>query len=97
MTQLRATRLAIRGHVQGVGYRVWLAREAERRSLGGWVRNRADGSVEALVFAAPSELADFIAACRRGPPAAAVTEVAVGEESLPAAEGFDDFAVWPTA
>lgn len=97
MTDLAATRLLVRGRVQGVGYRAWLAREAERRRLRGWVRNRRDGSVEALIFAPAPTLADFLAACRTGPAAANVTEVTVQEEAVPTAEAFGDFAIWPTA
>ena len=65
----------IRGRVQGVWYRGWTEDEAMRRGLRGWVRNRRDGSVEAL-FAGPAALVnDMIEACRRGPPAARVETV----------------------
>lgn len=65
------------GRVQGVGYRAWTEREAVKRGLGGWVRNRRDGTVEAE-FDGPNEVvADMIAACRQGPPAAAVSEVVI--------------------
>ena len=79
----------IRGRVQGVWYRGWTEEEAARRGLRGWVRNRRDGSVEAL-FAGPAAVVnDMIEACRRGPPAARVEAV----EQSPAAEfkgsGFD--------
>jgi acylphosphatase len=71
--------LTIRGRVQGVGYRAWVEHEARRRHLGGWVRNRRDGSVEA-VFAGPADVVtEMIAACRRGPSSARVD--AVQEES----------------
>lgn len=74
--------LRIRGRVQGVWYRGWTEEEATRRGLRGWVRNRRDGSVEAL-FAGPAALVnDMIEACRRGPPAARVETV----EQSPAAE-----------
>lgn len=97
MTSIAATRLIVRGRVQGVGYRAWLAREAARRGLRGWVRNRHDGSVEALLFAPAPTLDDFLAACRTGPAAADVIEVTVREEAVPAADAFGDFAIWPTA
>ena len=75
-------RVRIRGRVQGVWYRGWTEEEAARRGLSGWVRNRRDGSVEAL-FAGPAALVnDMIEACRRGPPAARVEAV----EQNPAAE-----------
>jgi acylphosphatase len=58
----------IRGRVQGVGYRAWVEHTALMRGIEGWVRNRRDGSVEA-VFAGPAEaVAAMIEACRRGPP-----------------------------
>lgn len=67
--------VAIRGRVQGVGYRAWVADEAGRRNLEGWVRNRRDGSVEAQ-FAGPEDIvADMIAQCRRGPSLARVDAV----------------------
>ncbi|GLK71803.1 acylphosphatase [Ancylobacter dichloromethanicus] len=97
MSHVTATRLFIRGRVQGVGYRAWLAREAERRGLRGWVRNRREGSVEALVFAPAPALEDFVATCRNGPPAANVSEVALHEETAPAAEALGDFAIRPSA
>ena len=59
--------VTIRGRVQGVGYRAWVEHQAMARDLEGWVRNRRDGSVEAL-FAGPAEVvSDMIALCRRGP------------------------------
>ena len=69
-------RVMIRGRVQGVGYRAWLEHRASRLGLQGWVRNRRDGSVEA-VFEGPEEtVAEMIASCRNGPPSARVDEVA---------------------
>jgi acylphosphatase len=69
-------RVTIRGRVQGVGYRAWVEHEAVRHGLEGWVRNRRDGSVEAL-FAGPEDaVAEMMARCRRGPSAAHVDAVA---------------------
>ena len=68
-------KLRIRGRVQGVGYRDALCREAERRGVAGWVRNRTDGSVEALVQGDAGAVAALITWARRGPPAARVDEV----------------------
>jgi acylphosphatase len=68
-------RVIIRGLVQGVGYRYWTRRTATARNLEGWVRNRRDGSVEA-VFAGPEQaVAEMIALCRRGPASARVDTV----------------------
>lgn len=67
--------VTIRGRVQGVGYRAWVEHQATARGLEGWVRNRRDGSVEA-VFAGPEDVVSkVIAACRRGPSSARVDGV----------------------
>jgi acylphosphatase len=71
----RAVTVRIEGMVQGVWYRGWTVAEAERRGLRGWVRNRSDGSVEALLIGQDAVVADMIEACRRGPPAARVSAV----------------------
>jgi acylphosphatase len=76
--------VVIRGRVQGVGYRAWMEYSALERGIQGWVRNRRDGSVEAL-FAGPAEtVAAMIEHCRQGPPGARVDAVdyreAVSEE-----------------
>ena len=57
----------IRGRVQGVGYRAWTEYTALERGLQGWVRNRRDGSVEALFAGPPDAVAAMIEACREGP------------------------------
>jgi acylphosphatase len=65
----------IRGRVQGVGYRAWVEHRASAHDLEGWVRNRRDGSVEAL-FAGPEDVvAGLIERCRRGPSSARVDDV----------------------
>ena len=65
----------VTGRVQGVGYRAWVEHRATAHALEGWVRNRRDGSVEAL-FSGPAEVvADMIARCRRGPSTARVDVV----------------------
>src|ERR1700733_4350581 len=68
-------RLRIRGSVQGIGYRVWCEREALALGLKGWVRNRRDGSVEAVVAGSPGAVDAMIARCRNGPSLAAVEAV----------------------
>ena len=73
----RAVRLVIRGRVQMVGYRAWTVGEAIRLGLSGWVRNRADGTVEAVAGGDAAAVEQFIAACRQGPAAARVTAVDV--------------------
>lgn len=69
--------VTIRGRVQGVGYRAWLAMTAEAMGLSGWVRNRRDGSVEALLAGGEGTVAEMIDKCRRGPSAARVEAVDV--------------------
>ena len=65
----------IQGRVQGVGYRAWVEHQARVRHLEGWVRNRRDGSVEAL-FAGPRGIvSEMVALCRRGPVSARVEAV----------------------
>jgi acylphosphatase len=62
----------IRGRVQGVGYRIWTEVTALERGLEGWVRNRRDGSVEAVFGGSENNVTAMIADCRRGPPGARV-------------------------
>ncbi len=71
----QAIRLTIRGRVQGVGYRAWVADQAQRLGLDGWARNRFDGSVELLAIGPDTGIEQLIVACRRGPSAARVIEV----------------------
>jgi len=91
--------VTIKGRVQGVGYRAWLEHQAIARGLEGWVRNRRDGSVEAL-FAGPEDVvADMVASCRRGPVSARVDKLD-DEKAEPDALGLryagEDFSVLPT-
>jgi acylphosphatase len=69
--------LRIEGRVQGVGYRAWAVREARGQGLAGWVRNRSDGSVEALIQGPEDAVERFAAAARRGPRSAEVSSVRV--------------------
>ena len=71
-----------RGRVQGVGYRAFVEEEALRRGLEGWVRNRRDGTVEAVFSGADETIAAIIEACRRGPPAALVEAVDAQEGDM---------------
>jgi len=71
----KTVRLVIHGRVQGVAYRYWTVNEATGRGLDGWVRNRREGTVEALVSGPVVEVDAMIEACRDGPPAARVTEI----------------------
>ncbi|MEZ5933435.1 MAG: acylphosphatase [Alphaproteobacteria bacterium] len=69
----KCVHLRIEGRVQGVWYRGWTVRTAERLGLDGWVRNRDDGSVEAVVAGPAGKVDAMIERCRQGPPAAKVT------------------------
>ncbi|MGQ0532917.1 MAG: acylphosphatase [Caulobacteraceae bacterium] len=63
----KIVRLRIVGLVQGVGYRAFVRAEAERIGLRGWVRNRADRSVEAIIAGPGEAVGEMIVVCRRGP------------------------------
>jgi len=69
--------LVITGRVQGVAYRASMARQADALGVNGWVRNRSDGCVEAMVAGTPEQLANIMNWARRGPPGAQVEHVAV--------------------
>jgi acylphosphatase len=84
----KALRLRITGRVQGVGYRFWATRTAASLALRGWVRNRLDGSVEALVIGAPDTVAAMVEACWRGPYGAHVAAVALAEAEDDGSRGF---------
>lgn len=88
-------RLIITGRVQGVGYRDWAIATGQRLGLDGWVRNRRDGSVEALIVGDDSAVGEMIAACRRGPAMARVDAVDVEPVDLDVLP--DGFTRQPTA
>jgi acylphosphatase len=71
--------LRIRGRVQGVGFRMYMLDEARRHGVAGWVRNRRDGSVEAVVQGEADAVEAVIAWARQGPPSARVTDVDVND------------------
>jgi len=87
-----AKHLNISGRVQGVGFRYSFAEEAERLGVAGWVRNRRDGSVEAVVDGAQEAIDAMVAWARRGPPSALVTDVQISE--VPGS--FERFEMLPT-
>ena len=89
-----ARHLTIHGKVQGVFYRSWAVEVARRLGLAGWVRNRIDGSVEALVEGQDDAVERFIALAGQGPPATRVARIDVAEV---AAEGHLKFEQHPTA
>lgn len=83
-----ARRLVIRGIVQGVFYRNWAIDVARDLNLDGWVRNLADGSVEAVAQGDSEDVARFIAHCHQGPDAARVDGIDVTEIAPEALRGF---------
>ena len=82
-------RVVVRGRVQGVGFRIFVASRARRRGVAGWVRNRADGTVEA-VFEGERDAVDLVvAACSGGPRGADVSDVDVSDEEPEGLRGFE--------
>ncbi len=96
---LMVRHMLVRGRVQGVGFRAWTELTALQRGLGGWVRNRRDGAVEAVFVGEASAVEAMLTACRRGPPGARVDAL---EEHVAAADLLDQrhpgehFSVLPT-
>lgn len=87
--ELRSAQVRIEGRVQGVGYRAWTERVAVGLGLAGWVRNRRDGSVEAVFRGADVVVADMIRRCAVGPEGAAVKLVEVISEDAGVVTGFE--------
>jgi acylphosphatase len=91
--------VTISGRVQGVGYRYFVEREAQSRDLEGWVRNRRDGSVEAVFAGAAEAVTAMIAACRRAPSPArveALRDEAGSPDMLNLRKEGERFSVLPT-
>ena len=78
----RVVHVIIRGRVQGVGFRAWTQHQAELRGLAGWVRNRRDGSVEALFSGPDAAVGAMLKACREGPAGSRVERVESEEADL---------------
>ena len=85
---LKCVRLRITGRVQGVWFRGWTVDQGRELGLDGWVRNRRDGSVEAVASGPAARVDELIARCRKGPPAAMVDRVVVTPETEDVAPGF---------
>jgi acylphosphatase len=83
-----AKHLIIHGRVQGVGYRAWTVSRAKQLGLNGWVRNRTDGTVEAVIAGEPSAIEHMLTACHEGPIAARVTKLEVADWEGDVAAGF---------
>ena len=83
-----AVLVRISGRVQGVGFRWWTMHEAAGRGLDGWVRNRRDGTVEALVAGEEQRVEEMIGTLRRGPPVGRVDDLRIAPTSDPGPTGF---------
>lgn len=90
---MKVTRhLDVSGRVQGVGFRFYMQRKARELGVTGWVRNRRDGRVEAVVQGEPDAVELMTAWTRRGPPSAAVSDVKIED----ATGDYTTFETLPT-
>ena len=85
---ITALRFRIEGFVQAVGYRNYLIEEATKLGLDGWVRNRSDGTVEALASGPTKAIEAFFTVCARGPAGSRVANVEMHKAEPPAEKGF---------
>jgi acylphosphatase len=83
--------ILIRGDVQGTGFRSWMKREAENLSIAGWVKNREDGTVEAIVQGEEGSVKKIVELCRKGPDISWVERVDITEQ--PVNKGLITFEV----
>lgn len=87
--QPRSVHIRVEGRVQGVSYRAFVELHASELGLEGWVRNRRDGSVEAVLQGPPEAIETMLELCRGGPPAARVDRVELIGEGVGAFTGFE--------
>ena len=83
-----AKHVVVTGRVQGVWFRAWTRAQAQALGVTGWVRNRADGSVEAVLAGSDTAVKALITALHEGPPAARVEDVQVADTEPPSESGF---------
>jgi acylphosphatase len=86
MSEMITHHLSIHGLVHGVGFRNYMAYKAQQLGICGWVRNRNDSSVEAVVCGTETAVAAIIECAQRGPRASQVSGVTVSD-----VEGTEDF------
>jgi acylphosphatase len=86
--ELTSLLVHVKGFVQGIGFRDFLVMAAQHHKLDGWVRNRADGSVEALASGPTKAVEAFVAAAMKGPHGARVEHVDLHNSTPPAEKGF---------
>jgi acylphosphatase len=82
-------RVIVQGRVHGVGFRISVARAAETRGVAGWVRNRGDGAVEAVLEGEPEPVDSVVRFCREGPRGAVVADVQTFSEEPEGLRGFE--------
>ena len=85
---MKTRQIRVTGCVQGVGFRYALRDEAQRLGVNGWVRNCADGSVEALASGPTKSVENFVSAATKGPHGARVTAVNLTNSTPPTEKGF---------
>jgi acylphosphatase len=86
--QLFCARVSIQGRVQGVGFRYFTRQQAQQWKIQGWIRNRVDGTVEAVFEGTRSQLEQILAWCQEGSPTAQVNQVNVTWENPSKLQGF---------
>lgn len=84
----KSVHVIITGKVQGVSYRAWTVQTANGLGIDGWVRNRQDGTVEAVFSGEAHTVQAILEACKKGPPAARVSHIAVEDTQPPPGRGF---------
>jgi acylphosphatase len=89
MHQTRTVHIRIEGLVQGVGFRYWLKNTALRIGLAGWVANRHDRAVEAVLQGLSGDVDDLLTRCKHGPPGAHVAAVVILGEGVGVYDGFE--------
>jgi len=95
----RTVKLSVTGRVQGVGYRAFVATQANQLGLAGWVRNRIDGSVEVVVHGVAEKIDRLVETCREGPQAAQVNTLHVvdaAEDAMDLRRSGEKFSMLPT-
>jgi acylphosphatase len=92
LVNLAGRRIWVHGRVQGVFFRKWTAEKARSLGLRGWVRNRADGSVELAAYGEEAAIEALIGECRTGPPAARVDRIEMEEADGEGPSGFEVIA-----
>ena len=85
---IKTYHVIISGKVQGVWYRAWTAETALKLGINGWVRNRKDGTVEAVFSGDEAALNQILAACKEGPQAAIVSNITSEEVNETPEVGF---------